>query len=277
MRGPSFDDVRESIEDQTGIDIGDFVPSRPDGSAPDPPDIDPTAVRMAGAVLAVVVVFAVLTWFAASGWGVVAAGLFVGALIIGVSGPPVAILLFRDGLWFKGLIGTGLAIAAQIAFGQAALVRRDDSRYEWTVLREDSMLGYYAELQDGREVAIDADAGELFSFGFGRLAITEQKTNANLERYRVVDTPGDSDQPTETRAGIGVVPPHQETGGILVSLATIQRAVRGAASSTLVRRGRDKALNDEGGTGQLSELWTMGFATVLLLVGFGMTAGVLLI
>jgi hypothetical protein len=60
-------------------------------------------------------------------------------------------------------------------------------------------------------------------------------------------------------------------------LTTIQRAIRGSASSSLVRRGRDKALDEKGGQQQLSQLWTMGFATILLIVGFGMTSGVFLL
>lgn len=235
-----------------------------------------TQFQMAGAIIAVAVVFVVLSWFAISGWGWLAGGLFIGGLIAGVSGPPMAILMLRDGIPGGGLIGTGLVIAAQIAFGEAALVRRDDGTYEWTVLRSDA-FGYHAILSDGRKVAIDADRGELFSFGFGRLAVVEQKTDRNMDRWKETPVPGESEQPVEERAGVPVVPPRHESGGILVSLANIQRAIRGSASSTLVRRGRDKALDEKGGTGQLSELWTMAFATVLLLVGFGMTAGVLLI
>jgi hypothetical protein len=235
-----------------------------------------THLQMAGAIAAVGVVFVVLAWFAVSGWGALAGGLFIGGVIAGASGPPLAILMFRDGLPLGGLVGTGLVIAAQIAFGKAALVRRDDGTYEWTALRNDG-FGYYATLADGRDVPIDAEAGELFSFGFGRLAVTEQKTDRNMNRYQETPVPGDSDQPTGERAGVPVVPPRNESGGILVSLANIQRAIRGSASSTLVRRGRDKALDEEGGTGQLSELWTMAFATVLLLAGFAMTAGALML
>jgi hypothetical protein len=224
--------------------------------------------RMAGAVLAVVAVVGAVAYVAAAGWGTLAAILFVGALIAGATGPPAAILTLREGIPLGGLVGQGLAIAAQIAFGAAALVRRDDGRYEWTVLRERGD-GYIARLADGREVPIDADAGELYAFGFGRLAVTEQKTEANLRRWMVAE--GTTDGGTETRAGIEVAPPQRETGGILVSLATIQRAVRGSASSTLVRRGRDKALDEEGGEQGVSQLWTMAFATILLIVGFGMT------
>ena len=223
-------------------------------------------LRMAGAVAAVVITFAVFAVVA--GWvsGTLSAVVFVVAVLAGATGPPAAIVGLREAL--PNLLGTGLAIAAQIAFGQAALVRRDDGRYEWTVLRERGQ-GYVARLGDGREVPIDADAGELYAFGFGKLAVTEQKTDANLQRWAVPE--GSTDGGTETRAGIEVAPPQREHGGILVSLATIQRAVRGSASSALVRRGRDKALDEEGGENAVSQLWTMAFATVLLIVGFGMT------
>jgi len=225
-------------------------------------------LRMGGAVVAVVVTVVVLGWVAASLNGTLAGVAFVGAAVLGAAGPPVAIMTLREGMPLGGLVGQGLAIAAQIAFGAAALVRRDDGRYEWTVLRE-TERGYVARLADGREVPIDADEGELYAFGFGKLAVVEQKTDANLSRWTVPE--GSTDGGTETRAGIEVAPPQREDGGILVSLATIQRAVRGSASSTLVRRGRDKALDEEGGEQGVSQLWTMAFATILLIVGFGMT------
>jgi hypothetical protein len=242
------------------------------------PDIelpDRSRLRMAGAVAAVgltVVAFAAVAWV---WWGPLAGGLFVGGAVLGVSGPPIAILVLRDGLPLNEVLAVGLAIVAQIAFGQAALVRREDGRYEWTVLRGDA-FGYHVELDDGTELAIDASEGELFRFGLGKLAITEVKAS-NVEEFTVLDIPGDSQQPIDERAGIPVLPPRQEDGGILVSLAAIQRRVRGSASSTLVRRGRDKALDEEGGTGQLSPLWTMAFAGGLLITGFGMTAVVLLL
>jgi hypothetical protein len=234
-------------------------------------DIDMARVRMAGAIVAMLAVVGGMTAMAALFQGPLGGGLFAVLFVVGFVTPPVVILVLRDGLWPKGPLATGLAVAAQIAFGNAALIRRDDGRYEWTLLRE-ADEGYVAELDDGTAVPIAADAGELYSFGFGKLAVVEQKTDRNLRQWAVAE--GDA---AETRAGIDVAAPTRERGGVLVSLARIQRAVRGSASSTLVRRGRDKALNDEGGTGQLSELWTMAFATILLLVGFGMTAGVLLL
>lgn len=236
-----------------------------------------TQLRIGAAILATIGILAGFGAFAWYGWGPIAAAAFGGALVLGGTLPPVTILMLRDGLPLKGVLGVGLAIAAQVAFGRAALVRRDDGEYEWTALREDGSGRYFARLADGREVPIDAEPGEWYRFGFGDLAITEQKTRTNLDEYRVVATPADSDQPTDERAGVPVKPPQVEQGGIPVSLATVGRRVRGSASSELVRRGRDKALNDEGGMQALSPLWTMAFATVLLLVGFAMTAGVMLI
>jgi hypothetical protein len=238
--------------------------------------IDRERLRRAAPLTVSGLLFVLFGVFAGYGWGLWSAVAFIVGAAVGAFGPPAAILMLRDGIPLRGLFGTGLVIAAQVGFSEAALVRRDDGEYEWTALREDN-YGYYAELSDGRRVAVDADDGELFRFGFGKLAVTEQKTERNLDRWTETHTPGDSDQPTDERAGVPVVPPKRESGGILVSLANIQRAIRGSASSTLVRRGRDKALDEEGGTGQLSELWTMAFATVLLLVGFGMTAGVLML
>jgi len=222
--------------------------------------------RMAGAVAIVLGSVVAMTYIAGAITGTLAGVAFLVAAIVGATGPPVAILALREGL--PNIISVGLAIAAQIAFGRAALVRRDDGRYEWTVLRE-TADGFVAELDDGRAVPIDADAGDLYAFGFGRLAVVEQKTDRNLSRWTVPE--GTTDGGTETRAGIEVAPPQREQGGVLVSLATIQRAVRGSASSTLVRRGRDKALDEEGGEQGVSQLWTMAFATILLIVGFAMT------
>lgn len=227
------------------------------------------AWRVAGALVAVAAVLAGFVATAWLGWGALAGGLFVAGLVAGAAAPPVAILMFREAV--PNIVGTGLAIAAQVAFGKAGLVRREDGQYEWGALREDS-AGKYVALANGGRIEVDADDGELFSFGFGKLA-TSEAHGSNLDRFRASE--GDA---AERRAGIPVETPRKEgTNTILVSLAKIQRVVRGSASSELVRRGRDKALDEAGGTGQLSTLWTMAFAAALLVVGFAMTAGVLLL
>jgi len=233
----------------------------------DAPDIERSTLRMVGAVGAVLATVVGMTYVAGAITGTLAAVAFIGTALFGAISLPAAILGLRDGLPNIGAIG--LAIAAQIAFGRAALVRRDDGRYEWTVLRERADEGFAAQLDDGRTVDIDAAEGDLYAFGFGRLAITEQKTDANLSRWTVADAHADGG--TKTRAGFEIVPPQREDGGRLVSLTTIQRAVRGSSSSTLVDRGHDKALDEEGGEQGVSQLWTMAFATILLIVGFGMT------
>jgi len=232
-------------------------------------------LRMAGAVGGVVALFVVFTAAAWLGWGLWSGLAFLVAVVVGVSTPPLAFLLFREGV--PNIVAVGLAIAAQVAFGKGVLVRREDGQYEWTVLREDES-GRYALVDSGRRVPVEADDGELYAFGFGQLAVVEEHGD-NLDPFTTAEPAGgDSDTPIETRAGVDVLPPERtERRSILVSLAAIQRRVRGSASSMLVRRGRDKALDEEGGQGQLSELWTAAFATVLLIVGFGMTAGVLLI
>jgi len=198
--------------------------------------------------------------------GLFAGVAFVTAFVLAAITPAVAITSLREGL--PNIVGIGLAIAGQIAFGKAALVRRDDGRYEWTVLRVRDH-GFVAELKDGREVPIDAVEGDLYAFGFGRLAITEQKTDANLSRWTVSQAQGAGG--TVTRYGFEIEPPRREDGGKLVSLPTTQKGVKASKSAALVDRGHDKALDEEGGEGGVSELWTMGFATILLIVGFGMT------
>ena len=230
-------------------------------------------LRVGGAITAVVAGFAAVAAVAWLGWGPLAGGLFVVGVVCGAAAPPVAILMFREAT--PNIVGSGLAIAAQVAFGEAGLVRRADGQYEWGALRE-SDAGRYVQLSGGDRVFVDCDDGDLFSFGFGTLAVTEAHGD-NLAPYEETHTPGDSEQFVDRRAGIGVVPPRREEGGILVSLATIQRRIRGSASSTLVRRGRDKALDEAGGQNQLSQLWLMAFAAGLLVVGFGMTAGVLML
>lgn len=245
----------------------------PDDSGNDNPRVSRSTLRIAGALTVVVAVLGGLAATAWVGWGPIAAALFVGGLVGGATAPPAIILSGRE--LIPNIVAVGLAIAAQIAFGAAALVRREDGRHEWTVLR-DAPDGFVAELENGRRVHINASDGELFSFGLGDLAVVEEK-GRNLDQFTVVSTPGSSDQPVEQRAGVDVKPPRADGNGHLVSLTQIQRVVRGSASSTLVRRGRDKALDEQGGTGQLSELWTMALATVLLVLGFGMTAGVLMV
>lgn len=237
------------------------------------PDVDASTLRIGGALAAVAVVFVAFAAVAWLGWGPLAGGLFIIGLVGGALVPPLTILMFRGVV--PNIVGTGLAIAAQVAFGRAGLVRRADGKYEWGALREDDR-GFFVELDDGGRVDIDAEAGELFSFGFGKLAVAEAHGN-NLDPFREPHTPGTSDEPTDRRAGIPVGPPRQQRDGVLVSLANIQRRVRGAASSTLVRRGRDKALDEEGGTGQLSPLWTMILAATLLVVSFVMTTGALML
>jgi hypothetical protein len=227
-----------------------------------------TAWRVVGVLAGVLAGVGLFAAVAYVGWGLLAAGLFVIGLVAGALAIPGAILLFRDGV--PSLLGTGLAIAAQIAFGKAGLVRREDGQYEWGALREDGD-GRYVALADGGRIDVDATDGDLFSFGFGQLAVSEAH-GSNLDRFRARQEDGD-----RTRAGFDVATPDTDADGIVVTLARIQRVIRGAASSELVRRGRDKALDDAGGTGQLSQLWTMAFAAVLLVVGFAMAAGVLML
>jgi hypothetical protein len=193
--------------------------------------------------------------------------LFIASALFGVSLIPIGVTMLRDGMPFSTTIARGLAIVAQIAFNKAALIRRADGRYEWTALKDDSNE-YYATLENGERVDIDAEAGDLYKFGLGKLAIVEQRGESMTE-FRADSVEGSE------RAGFDVEPATPQGGGIPISLTAIARRVRGSASSTLVRRGRDKALDEEGGTGQISELWTMAFATILLIVGFAMTFGAL--
>ena len=114
--------------------------------------------RMAGAVAIVLGTVVAMTYVAGALNGTVAGVAFIVAAVLGIAALPLSIMVFRDGMPLGGLVGTGLAVAAQIAFGRAALVRRDDGRFEWTALRETDE-GYVAALEDGRAVPIDADDG----------------------------------------------------------------------------------------------------------------------
>ena len=93
-----------------------------------------TKARMGGAVLLVLSVIGGMAITAGMLNGLVAGVAFVVAAIVGIAGPPLAILSLREGI--PNIAATGLAVAAQIAFQRAALVRRDDGRYEWTALRD---------------------------------------------------------------------------------------------------------------------------------------------
>lgn len=228
-------------------------------------------LRMTGSVVVVgigLLLMAALAWVTG---GVLAGAAFAVAVVVGAIVPLLAVMVLRDLL--PNILATGFAVAAQLAFDVGALVRRSDGEYEWTVLRKDG-VGYHARLNDGTRVPVDADKGDLFAFGYRSLAIVEER-GEQVERHRVTDTPGDSDRPVGERAGVPVKPPRNENDGLLVSLSTIQRRIRGSASSELVRRGRDKALDEEGGQNQLSHLWTMAFSALLLVLGFVMTVGAL--
>lgn len=213
---------------------------------------------LAGSV-ALVGLLALTAWLTS---GPLAAGAFVigGGAAAGL--PIFAMFVLKDSLPGSSLISTISAMLAQLTFGNSAIVRTDTGDYQWRALR-DADDGYRVVLEDGSVVQIDADDGDLDRWAMGKIALTEQKTERNMRRWQA------DESNAQTRAGHDIpAPTKTEPGSWLVSLANVQTATRMSGTSDIVRRGREKALEEHGGENQVSTLMTMMLSTVLLIVGF---------
>lgn len=206
-----------------------------------------------------------------------------GALVLGVGlllGASVPLLLAygtKRGTPGSGLLATGSAMLAQFTFSKSALVRTDTGDFQWRLLREDDD-GFFAELEDGTRVEIDADRGELYPFKFGKLAITEQKTPRNMAPLTVdADAVGVTDQSTrETRGGYDIHHPERlDDDSWLVSLREVGSQVAASGQPNIVRRGRNKALEEAGGQQALSGLYLTLLVGGMVVLGFGMGYGAL--
>jgi len=208
-------------------------------------------------------------------WSGVAVGL---GLIIGLSAPWLYVRVLFTPMG-KGLFGAAFFILAQLTFGAGALCRRDDGTYEWGLLREDDR-GLYTLVDGGRRVPIEGERASLPTVAWGPLAVVEEKTDANMSQFTVDETfqttrpdpagePGDVVETPLALADGGE--------GWHLDAAKLERWARDSAGAELPRNGRRKALEERGGQQQISQLVTMLGAGVLAVLGFGMTAGVLML
>lgn len=187
--------------------------------------------------------------------------------------PWAGIRLMGKATPFGGLWARGLWILAQLSVGSGALVRADTGHYEYHPLQEDDG-GFYVELDNGDVVDIEGDDGDLYRFAWRPLAVTEQKTDRNLGPYTVDETEEAlrKKETRETRQDYDVHHPKQyHRNSWLLSAARLKNLARGSAGSKLVRNGRNKALEEEGGTKQLDPMWTMILTGGIFVVMFIMT------
>jgi hypothetical protein len=134
-------------------------------------------------------------------------------------------------------------------------------------------------LKCGRRVPIDGSRDDLRSVAWAPLAVTEEKTERNMERFTVDETfrttrpdPVDSESAVRTPLALA-----DGGSGWHLDASKLERWARGTGGSELPRNGRRKALEESGGQQQISQLVTMVGAGVLLVLGFGLTAGVLML
>ena len=210
-------------------------------------------------------------------WGLFSAlGLALG-LVIGATLPWLYVRVLMCP-WFNGPIATAFFILGQLTFGAGALIRRDDGAFEWGRLREDSH-GLHTRLADGTRVDIDGDRNELPTVAWARLAVAEQKTERNVGEYTVDET-FRTVRPDPAGDGMVQTPKAIADGGDAgwhLDAAKLERWARGSGGADLPRNGLRKALEETGGQQQISTLVTMVGAAVLLVLGFGMTAVVMLL
>ena len=199
-------------------------------------------------------------------------------LVIGVSAPWIYVrILFTP--YGKSWLGTAFFVLGQLTFGAGALVRREDGTYVWRRLRVDSG-GLFTVLESGRVVRIDGERADLPEVAWAPLAVVEEKTETRMREFTVDETfqrtrpdpAGDKEMvatPLALADGGG--------DGWHLDASKLERIARGAAGAELPRNGRRKALEEKGGQQQISQWVTMIGAGLLAVVGFGMTAVVMLL
>lgn len=241
--------------------------------------LESAKVQLGALATGAVVFWLALTYWALSGWGVWAGAAFAIAAIIGVAMPWVYVrILFTP--FLKGVLGAGFLILAQLTFGGGALVRRDDGGYEWGKLRSDD-TGLFTVLSTGEHVDIDGDRSELPTVAWGPLAIVEQKTDRNMARFTVDESFAD-ERPDPAKGGEGSVktPLRLADGGVSgwhVDSSKLERWVHDAAGSGLPRDGLRQALEEKGGQQQLGQLWLTLMAGGLVVLGFVLGMGALML
>jgi len=207
-------------------------------------------------------------------WPSVAFGL---ALVGGASIPLGIVYGLRDDTPAGGLVATALFMLAQLTYGRSALVRTDGGDYQWRLLRNDTGE-QYAELDTGDRVPVEGGTASFYRFALGDLAVAEQKTRSNMRRL-TVDDGGVQDAGTrDTRAGYDIHHPEQRgRDSWLVSLKHVQAMTTGSADPDIVRRGREKALEEAGGTQQIDGMMTMVLVAVVVVAGFILGYGAMML
>ncbi|MDR9382220.1 MAG: hypothetical protein RI560_11215 [Natronomonas sp.] len=240
--------------------------------------LESSKVQLGALGVGAVLVWAALTYWAFVGWGIWSAVGFALFAIVGVTAPWVFVrVMFTP--FFKGLLGAAFAILAQLTFGAGALVRRDDGGYEWGKLREDAD-GLYTILKNGDRVPIDGKRSDLPTVAWAPLAVTEQKTERNMRRFTVDETFATERPDPATGGGESVKTPLRiadggEVSGWHIDSSKLERWVHDAAGAELPRNGLRKALEEKGGTQELSQWWLTIMAGVLVVLGFVLGYGAL--
>ena len=207
-------------------------------------------------------------------------GLAVGVgLVIGVSAPWIYVrLMFTP--YLKQPLGAAFFILAQLTFGAGGLVRRQDGGYEWGRLREDSD-GLFVQLECGRRVRVDGQKADLPTVAWAPLAVVEEKTEQRMQELTVDETfRSTRPDPADDNGGVVETPLALADGGgdgWHLDSGKLERWSRGSAGAELPRNGRRKALEEKGGQQRISQFVTMIGAGVLAVVGFGMSALVMML
>ena len=212
-------------------------------------------------------------------YGILSGIAVIVGLLVGLSAPWIYVrVMFTP--FLKGAFGASFFILGQLTFGAGALVRREDGGYEWGRLREDS-AGMFMQLQNGRVVYIDGDRADLPTVAWAPLAVVEEKTEARMSEltvdgeFRTLRPDPASDQGGQVRTPKALADGGGQ--GWHLDASKLERWSRGTAGSELARNGRRKALEEKGGQQRISQLVTMIGAGVLAIVGFAMTAGVMML
>lgn len=224
-----------------------------------------TAVAVIGLILSSWVLYGLLSGVA------VTVGLVVGAVA------PWGYVRVMMAPLFKGPLSTAFFILLQLTNNQSALIERADSGYEWRLLRQDDG-GLYATLSDGQRVDIDGEVADLKSVAWGMLAVVSQKTERNLGELTVEEWVEQRPDPVDRESSVDT-PLVADGGdnGWHLDASKMERLARGSGGNELARNGRRKALEEKGGQQQLSQLWTSIGAVALLVLGFILGFGALML
>jgi hypothetical protein len=241
-------------------------------------------VQLAIGALATVAAGIIMTVIAATIYGFLSGIATAIGLIAGVSGPWIYVRVARTPA-LGGVLSTAFFVLAQLTFGAGAIIRREDGRYEWRRLHDGDEDGLYATLSNGRRVDIDGEINELPTLAWAPVAVVEEHSETALSHILVDEQEWADERPNPRRGSDGTIltplPSSDgaatDGGGYRIDSAKLARWCQGSAEAEPVRSGLQKALEEEGGAQQLSQLYLMIGAGVLMIFGFGMTAAVMLV